>query len=294
MPKKIYAAILLTFVFFVARSACASSLDLAQISDFGWARLPSTTFSTSPRKIVAVEVSISLAKSKPRLNEPVILVFSFKNNSNKVVQIDLGANGKHAFRFSMQYPDGQIVTLPRIPEPEFTVSGIVRIAPGGEYSQKLVLNEWTKMPVDGKYTLSSALATSGTNLKLQFPTFTFVIAGSDPQSLERVADDLLNTIYREGGVEERSLAATALTFVTDDIGKNRLLRAIDSNRGVENAIIDSLIRQQSEFSVTVLMSFSTRASLEIRRKAVAALRLIEHRTTNDHLKQRIRSHLQPK
>lgn len=245
-----------------------------------------------------VAISFSMLDRKLHRNQPVIIIFTIDNRLKTQIKLDLGARKKEAFLFSMTSPGGKERRLPPLPQPELVGDGLIRIEPQTEYSQELLLNEWTDFPEAGEYKLKAMLAneiltTNGKTFSVKaISEITFDIKGENPEALKAICEALLQRISISDGVEEKTRVSLALSFVKDPVAIPFLQKAITSKTGVERTIMNSLRDQGGDVAVEVLINVAKQSQDgDLIAQAKASLKWIERQTSDLALKQRISNFL---
>ncbi len=102
------------------------------------------------------EVSIDVF-SPVSLGEPVFVRLVVRNPIDKVVEIDLGANGVGVIRFALISGAGKKELMPEIREGIEEV-GFITVAPFSSLRRDLVLNRWCQFPKVGVYRFEATLS----------------------------------------------------------------------------------------------------------------------------------------
>ncbi|HEX7314400.1 MAG TPA: HEAT repeat domain-containing protein [Pyrinomonadaceae bacterium] len=258
---------------------------------------------TVPRKTNAAEATgeVVVAYSPPTrqltLREPVFVDFTVRNGLDQPVRLDLGQDRKESFRFVVIKPDGARATLPPWRREGVSRIGELSVAPREEFTERLLLNEWFDFPAPGRYEVEVSLATPlrGEGGKaLVAPTlgrFVLDIGPRDADELKRVSAALLRRVVQAKSYEDAAAAATDLSHVADPVAVPDLEKTLTSGRMVEPIAIAGLARVGNEEAARVLISTLHSPDAEVAQLARAALAVIEQKSPDAGLKERIRREL---
>ena len=235
-------------------------------------------------RTLKVTISYSLAKDRVTLHEPVIFNVMFANNSSEPVIVDLGANLKETFAFTIGKPNGMKVKTPqKVPEGS-ALLGRVPLHSGETYSEKLLLNEWFDFDAAGKYEISVRLAKPHITPKgidvadiYNAPEFqtTLYIEPRDPTRLNEVCANLESQITNASSVAEAQEPAEALSYVTDPIAIPYLQAVINSGQMVQASAIVGLERIGGEEAIQALRTASQSKNRDAAFLATRALERLE-------------------
>lgn len=206
----------------------------------------STTSARPPEQSAKVIVSFSLAQAHLSLHEPVFLNFTIENRTSDPVVVDLGANRKEAFLFTIVKPDGSKAELPlKTPEGSALV-GKAWLHPGQKYSQSILLNEWSEFESLGQHEISVRLVEPHKRLVplakpdvydiYDTPEFrtTLDIGPRDETRLNKICADLEIQAINADLTHEVSDAAKALSLINDPVAIPYLerLKSVRPRRGI--------------------------------------------------------------
>ena len=224
------------------------------------------------------------------LHEPVILVFSVKNNSSQMISLDLGQDRKGGFSFSITRPDGSKLNLPRYLREGLAAPGSVTVGAGESYSEDILLNEWYDFSIAGNYVvegrLSQPVVTAlGAETDSGFRE-TLTIGPRDEVALNKSCGALADQVEGSRSYESAAQATLALSYVRDPVAVPYLRRVLFSDKPVESIAIKGLEGIQDRASVNVLAEALDR-KLRDATLARAALVRMERSTTDLQLRQEI-------
>lgn len=200
------------------------------------------------------------APSRPTsLREPVLLVFSVKNNLDRPVTLDLGQDRKENFLFTVTRPDGSVVELPRMSRMGLARVGKVRLEPGQTHRQELLLNEWYEFAEPGRYEIgvwlaATAMTADGTEAAfVDQHHVTIGIGARDGERLKQVCRELLRRASGTRSFDDASAAARKLSRINDPVAVPYLGRLLASNPMMDNVAVNGLERIGSAEAVDVLI-----------------------------------------
>ncbi|HEX8175801.1 MAG TPA: hypothetical protein VF543_11840 [Pyrinomonadaceae bacterium] len=208
-----------------------------------------------------VKLSYSLAAERLTLHEPVILNFTARNDSGQARSLDLGADYKANFLFTVKGPDGKTIRLQRLRKGGVSLPGQVTLEPGQSYTQKLLLNEWFEFAEPGAYEIAARLAATqsdgnGSDKASESPEFSarLEVAPLDRGRLSQSCAALLKQIKGASSYSEAAEAALALSYVNDAVAIPFLEKALSSGKLVEPIVISGLERIDGQEAERVLVA----------------------------------------
>lgn len=205
-----------------------------------------------------VMLSLSLTDFQVNVDEPVFLDFKIQNDTEKVINADLGQNYKGGFVFTMVLPSGKEVQIPQFTKEGISVVGRATVQPRQTYTRKLLLNEWFTFESPGEYVLKGSLINpvkfGEQNIVEKNQNFEVVlnIKPKSLEKLERTAATLYRRVLETSNYEEKSEAALALGYVNDPIAIPHLERLLIADKMVDTVVINALERIGGEVSVEAL------------------------------------------
>jgi hypothetical protein len=177
-------------------------------------------------------------ESPVSLHEPIFVKLTIGNRLNEVIKFDLGKNDKSNFSVTVTRPNGSLVRVPRINESGFGTIGKHSINPSGSYNGKLLMNEWFDFNEVGTYkveiSLDSPIQTvSSKRVDAQVNNiFTIQIEPRNPTKLQEKCEGLFKIIETSNNYSEVLEAATALSFINDEVAVPYLKKALNSRKPV--------------------------------------------------------------
>jgi hypothetical protein len=240
-----------------------------------------------------VNVSYALSNDSLTLHEPVTLKFSVANYLTEPIHLELGADRRQAFLFTIVRPDGITIHPPQHQPYGAYALGSIIVQPGQTYSQELILDMWYEFNAPGNYRIEGRLVnpilTESNNrveADLQFQA-TLNIGPRDTSRLNQLCAELARRIGEGKGYEEAAEPALDLSYVRDPIAVPYLSEAIRGGNLVESILIPGLERIGNDDAVEALISTLDLPKPDIVTIAHGALEQIEHRTPDPALRRKI-------
>ena len=185
------------------------------------------------------------------LYEPLILIGTLTNESERPIRIEMGRDYVGAMHLSLLGPDHRQVTAE--PGQVTGVGGLflpgqVTLAAGENRSFRWVLNTWFPIDQSGAYQLTvrgpSRASQEGTVVPVTGATaeIHFTVEPRDPARLEQHARSLLHAISSSPDWTDTKQAALELAAIRDPIAVPYLSEAISLNRHVDVICIGGLER----------------------------------------------------
>lgn len=227
-----------------------------------------------------VEVHFSLRRPTVSLGEPVYVDFSVSNGLAQPVRFDLGADRKERFKFTILRADGSRVDVPQFRRGGFTLKGDISLAPGGMYSQALVLSEWYRFPRPGNYQLNATVdgcVQPETGLPVECnhsQTLPIQIEPRDPRRLAEVCESLAKTALESADADPAREAALGLSYVEDLVAVPYLAEISRKRAFLSNTAITGLGRIANVKGLGPVMSLVGVQDRNLERLVESALREI--------------------
>lgn len=272
-----------------------SLLQPTAVEDENMSNIKSSDF----QALNEIRISYSPTKNAFVLNEPVTLDFNIENRSNQTINLNLGADRKEVFLFTVVSPSGEKIVLPQLTKEGISRLGILSLEPQQTYSQKILLNEWFEFNFLGDYELEIRLANqfqAANKIALKNLSFrtTFKIEPENPNQLQEVCATLAEQLMKSEAYAEAAEAALILSYVKDPIAIPYLEKAIASNKMVESITIAGLGRIADYQSVQALIRvMNANRDSELSALAKAALVRIKGQSSSIEIKNLITRTLDP-
>ncbi len=292
MKKGILIILLLTGV----GAGCVNQIEYSSLGKARDTAVPESNQSGTTSN-ENVTISFSIADKSLVLNQPVVLDFEALNSSVTDLVLDLGYRRKENFVFRLVLPNGKEISIPRLEfeRSGYGGSGIMAVRPKQNYSQRLVLDEWTNFSSTGKYILKAGLvgqanyAGNKSEPGIEYQEIRFTIGPANKEVLRNVCANLLNEIRDSKSFDKKNEAANALLYVADPIAIEFLRHALVAEPMVEASVINALRKRGGKESVDVLIgAIEEKPHSEMSDVARSALSWIERKSEDVPLKKRIR------
>lgn len=246
----------------------------------------------------STDIQYKLKESSVSLHEPVVLLLEVHNGFPQPLTLTLGAQNRQFFQFSLTTPDGQVLqsSLPPGWDVEIVIfdgQGKAVVAPGADYQQPLLMNQWFPFKTVGTYILTSQLTTdievSGDgSLPPQSQTIRLTVNARDPERLTKVCADLARQVEQAPNAELAQEPARTLSYVEDPVAVPYLAQVLFSHKLTDHIAIPGLERIGNDDAIKTLLSalddkFGDTADL-----ARQALTRMEDRISDPVLKETVR------
>jgi hypothetical protein len=266
-------------------AGCSSTVDGKRTESLSSPQKNSTAEIRTSSKVDALEkaklrVSYSLLQDHITLHEPVILNFAIENDTSVTLLVNLGANRKEVFAFTIRKPDGSNVELPPKRAEGSSMIGRVSLQPAQDFKQKLLLNEWFDFAKPGQYEIAVRLVKPevtprGFNIYdiSDTPEFriTLDVQPRDPARLKELCVQLKDQIIKAVTVDEATEPAEALSYVNDPIAVPYLAEVLKSDRLLEAYAISGLERIGTDEAIKALEVASRSRNRDVALMAKRAL-----------------------
>jgi len=242
-----------------------------------------------------VIISFQPKKTMFTLHEPIIIFVEIRNNLVEPINVDLGRDRKQNFLFFVTTPNGDRVQLPEIRKSGFSRSGVVNLNAAESYRQPLLLNEWREFDKTGRYQIEVSMTGSIRVEKSEQPEgrlasrFSIEILPLNQPELKNVCADLEGVIESSQSYEEAAQAASALSYVEDEIAIPYLRRALLATKLVEPFAVQGLERIGTFEAVRALASGFQVKYNNTPALTASALMRIEDKTADPQIKGLIES-----
>ncbi len=261
-----------------------------------------STGSRNGPKIDQLRVEYQFEKTVLTLHEPVVLVLSVSNGLPELVTLNLGSGKTQFFQFSLRDPNGR--TSHNIRNPGENVSIVTfgsekaTIAPGADYKQRILMNQWFKFGAVGTYIVTSRLTTPAetheAGAALPEGTARLEVKPRDAVQLEKTCAAIATEVVDTLSVEEWQFPARMLASIDDPVAVPYLGQVLATNKGTESIIIPALERIGNDDAVEVLLTALTNKSGEVAELAGQSLMRMQTRITDSKLREAVKQALAPK
>ncbi len=210
------------------------------------AALASVRFATTTAETSGVVVSFE-APYVVVMHEPIIVEVLLDNRSADTVHFDLGFNRQAGFALQVKSPDG-IVHTPRIVPRDVGRTGRLVLKPNEKISHQLLLNDWLRFDQLGSYEIAiqltgPILTASGAPVETSTATqFQLDVGRADPSTLQRVCQQLADTIIGSKSAEDSLNAARAISSISDPVVLPFMKEILSATDKVDPILVEGLVR----------------------------------------------------
>jgi hypothetical protein len=228
------------------------------------------------------------------LHEPVVIVFEVHNGLSKPITVTVGALIRQYFDFALTTPSGQILHKHNTPPPDMVTvgDGKVTIAPGEEYNEPLVMNQWFPFATQGAYTLTSKLTsdieTADGSFQAEAETAQLRVNPRDAARLTKLCGELEKQVETAPNAEAAQEPARTLSYVEDPIAVPYLANVLSTNTLTYDKAIAGLQRIGNDAAIEVLLSALNNNANDIGDQASRALSRMEDGISNPRLRETVK------
>jgi HEAT repeat protein len=254
-------------------------------------------FPGSPPKEVSVHFRFE--ENVVTLHEPVVLFFEVHNGLSQPITVTVGALVRQYFDFSLTTPSGQAVHRDPFEGRVDIVTagdGKIIVAPGSDYKESLILNQWFSFENEGTYVLASKLTsdieTEDGSFAAKGESAQVRVNPRDAARLNKICAELAKQVETAPDAEAAQEPARALSYVDDPIAVPYLRRVLSTNTLTSDKAIEGLAKIGNDAAVEALLSALNDSYGDIPDLTTNALARIQNRITDPHLKETVKSAVQ--
>lgn len=214
-----------------------------------------------------IDLRALVSENAVSLHEPVFVDCSFANRSPTALRIDLGPGRVEAFRVTVETSIG--IGEFRRTSPGFADIGSIEIAADAKHHERLLLQNWYRFEVPGRYRVTIGALLEG--VRLDAAPFHIDILSRDPDRLRATCLALMTQALSGGGTQSAIDAAHALAQVADPVAVPFLEQLLTGFSIMRYQAIEGLGRIDDEGARALLQRLSEDADLEIAALARQAL-----------------------
>ncbi len=229
------------------------------------------------------------------LHEPVVVFFEVHNGLSQPITVTVGALVRQFFDFTLTTPNGQIFhkELPGGQVDTVTVGdGKITVAPGADYQEPLVMNQWFPFASQGTYSLTSRLTsdieTADGSFQAESQTAQLRVNRRDPARLNKICAELAKQAQIATTVDAAQFRVRALSYVDDPIAVPYLARVLTAHTLVYIDAVRGLERIGNDEAVEVLLSALNENWGDIPELATTSLGRMQDRIANLGLKETVK------
>src|SRR2546425_5551229 len=205
---------------------CCSLLVMATVA--------ATSHTLKARK--QVDVHFRFQENVVTLHEPVVVLFEVHNGLSQPITVTVGALVRQFFDFTLTTPNGQILHKEISSRQVNTVTvgdGKIIVAPGADYQEPLVMNQWFPFASQGTYSLTSRLTsdieTADGSFQAESQTSQLRVTPRDPTRLNKICAELAKQAQIATTVDAAQFPVRALSDVDDPIAVPYLARVLTAH-----------------------------------------------------------------
>jgi hypothetical protein len=255
----------------------------------------STTNDLSSSKQKEVSVHFRFQENVVTLHEPVVVFFEVHNGLSQPITVTVGALVRQYFDLSITTPGGQV--LHRDPfggrvDIVTAGTGKVVVAPGSDYKEPLILNEWFSFANVGTYSLTSKLTsdieTPDGSFEADSESAQVRMDPKDVTRLNKVCAELAKQVESASTAEEAQEPARALSYVDDPVAIPYLRRVLLTNTLTYDKAVEGLERIGNNDAIEALLLALDGDNRDAADLATNALARIQDRIADPHLKETVK------
>jgi hypothetical protein len=247
----------------------------------------------------SVAVHFTFQEKVVSLREPVVVVFEVHNGLSQPITVTVGALVRQFFDFSLTTPRGQILRkepFGGLVDIVTAGDGKIIVAPGADYKEQLVMNQWFPFAAQGTYTLTSTLTsdieTEDGSFQAEAQTAQLRVNPRDPARLNKICAELEAQAEAASTVEASQGPTRALSYVEDPIAVPYLARVLSAHTLSYEMAIAGLQRIGDDAATEVLLSALHDSYGDIEISASRALSQMEGRIANPRLRETVKQAIQ--
>jgi hypothetical protein len=232
---------------------------------------------TNPKN--SIGMSVSLPAKSVSLNAPIFFDITVVNRGAETVAVDLGLDRKANLQLTIRNPAGSVITR-TLGSSGFGRLGVLSLSAQGEFTERLLLNEWYEPHRPGIYRIKVTLlddSVSANGAAGSFrpsADFSVDVGPRDPDQLELTSKELAELAIAGPTLEKRMEAANALSYVLDPVAVPSLVRVLRQGSLVAHYGVDGLARIGGPEAMAALVAAEDHADEEVRIKIRNMLGLI--------------------
>jgi hypothetical protein len=246
-----------------------------------------------------VGVHFRLQENVVTLHEPVVVFFEIHNGLSLPITVTVGALVRQFFDFTLTTPNGQVFHKEPFGGQVDIVTigdGKVTVAPGADYQEPLVMNQWFAFASQGTYSLTSRLTsdieTADGSFQAESQAAQLRVNPRDPTRLNKICAELSKQAQIATTVESAQFPVRALSYVDDPIAVPYLARVLSGHTLAYEKGVQGLERIGNDEAVEVLLSALNESWGDIPELATTSLGRMQDRIANPGLKQTVEKAVQ--
>jgi len=208
-----------------------------------------------------VDVQFRFQESVVTLHEPVVLLFEVHNGTKQPITVTVGSLTRQFYDLTLTTPSGKVFHKDPFNGQVDIVTigdGKIIVAPGADYKEPLVMNQWFPFESQGAYSLTSKLTsnieTADGDFQAESQTAQLLINPRDPGRLAKICAELARQVETAANADAAQEPARTLSYVEDPIAVPYLARVLSTNTLTYNKAIAGLERIGNVDAVETLLS----------------------------------------
>jgi hypothetical protein len=253
------------------------------------------TTSHAPKAPKQVDVHFRFQEGVATLHEPVVLLFEVHNGLKQPITVTVGSLTRQFYDLTLTTPRGQVLRKDPFNGQVDIVTlgdGKIIVAPGADYKEPLVMNQWFPFESQGTYSLTSKLTsdieTADASFQAESQTAQLLINARDPTRLNKICADLEQQAEMTSTAEAAQFPALALSYANDPIAVSYLARLLSAHTLAYEKAVKGLERIGTDEAVEVLLSALNENWGDIAELATTSLGRMQDRIANPGLKETVK------
>lgn len=241
-----------------------------------------------------VDVHFRFQENVVTLHEPVVVFFEVHNGLSLPITVTVGALVRQFFDFTLTTPNGQVFHKEPFGGQVDIVTvgdGKITVAPGGDYKESLVMNQWFPFVSQGAYSLTSRLTsdieTTDGSFQAASQTAQLRVNQRDPARLDRICAELARRVETAANAEAAQEPARTLSYVDDPIAVPYLARVLSTNTLTYSKAIAGLERIGNDDAAEILLSVVD-SDNDVGQQARRSLTQMQERIANPRLRETVK------
>ncbi|HTF23478.1 MAG TPA: hypothetical protein VK937_06105 [Candidatus Limnocylindria bacterium] len=250
--------------------------------------------SHTPKAPKQVDVHFRFQENVVTLHEPVVVFFEVHNGLAQPITVTVGALVRQYFDFTLTTPNGQVLHKDPFDGQVDTVTvgdGKITVAPGADYQEPLVMNQWFPFASQGTYSLTSRLTsdieTADGSFQAESQSSQLRVIARNPALLNKICAELAKQAQIATTVDAAQFPVRALSYVGDSIAVPYLARVLSAHALAYEKAVQGLERIGNDDAVEVLLSALNENWGDIAELATTSLGRMQDRIANPSLKETV-------
>jgi hypothetical protein len=247
--------------------------------------------SHAPKAPNQIDVHFNFQERVVTLHEPIVLLFEVHNGLKQPITVTVGSLTRQFYDLTLTTPGGQALHKDPFNGQVDIVTvgdGKITVAPGADYKEPLVMNQWFPLESQGTYSLTSKLTsdieTADGHVQAESQTAQLQIKPRDPARLNKICANLEQQAEIATTVDAAQFPALALSYVNDPIAVSYLARLLSAHTLAYAKAVLGLERIGNDDAAEVLLSALNENWGDTAELATRSLARMQDRIANPRLK----------